>query len=236
MKYTGGKTRLVKHIAPFINTALEQSNGQYFEPFAGGFNVFPEIKGIRTANDIDQDLIAMVRDLQKGSLDLSYFTKEEYYRVKSDPLSVSQSRLGFISILGSFQGKKWGGYASAKEYPTGYRDFIQENINSLLKLKTRLKDSDVFLSQSYDTLEIPPNSVLYCDPPYAKTTGYKSGAFDHENFWEWIRKISQHSQVFVSEYTHPDDFEVVWSKQRKSSTGLVKAQTKTELLVKFRKP
>ena len=31
--------------------------------------------------------------------------------------------------------------------------------------------------------------------------------FDSEAFWEYMRQISQHNQVFISEQTAPDDFE-----------------------------
>ena len=59
----------------------------------------------------------------------------------------------------------------------------------------------------YCDVEIVPNSVIYCDPPYAGTEEYKEGAFNHVAFWQWCRE--QHNPVFVSEYKAPDDFKVV---------------------------
>jgi site-specific DNA-adenine methylase len=59
----------------------------------------------------------------------------------------------------------------------------------------------------YRDVEIVPNSVIYCDPPYAGTAKYKEGNFNHEAFWQWCRE--QRNPVFVSEYNAPDDFEVV---------------------------
>lgn len=55
---------------------------------------------------------------------------------------------------------------------------------------------------SYDTLEIEDNSVIYCDPPYINTDGYLSD-FNHKKFYSWCK---QQRNIFISEYTMPDDF------------------------------
>ncbi len=61
---------------------------------------------------------------------------------------------------------------------------------------------------SYEQLQIEPDSVIYCDPPYKDTHGYISGAFDHEAFYEWC--IKQTAPVYISEYNMPEDrFRVV---------------------------
>lgn len=62
---------------------------------------------------------------------------------------------------------------------------------------------------SYDEVEIPDGSLVYCDPPYAKTASYASnseGGFDHGKFWQWVREKSKTCSVYVSEETAPDDF------------------------------
>ena len=67
------------------------------------------------------------------------------------------------------------------------------------------------------TQELPPNSIVYCDPPYEGTTKYAND-FDHNLFWNWVRNISKQGHtVFVSEYNAPADFECVWQKEAKSS-------------------
>lgn len=66
---------------------------------------------------------------------------------------------------------------------------------------------------SYEQLQIEPDSVIYCDPPYKNTHGYISGVFDHEAFYEWCMK--QTAPVYISEYYMPEDrFKVVaeWGK------------------------
>ena len=56
-----------------------------------------------------------------------------------------------------------------------------------------------------------------CDPPYQGTTGYKTGAFDHDKFFEWCREQAKKNVVFVSEYNAPDDFECVWQGEIKTN-------------------
>ena len=62
--------------------------------------------------------------------------------------------------------------------------------------------------KSYNEVEILPNSVVYCDPPYIGTRGY-CVEFDHEQFYEWLRNTN--FPVYISEYTMPSDFAIVAS-------------------------
>ena len=60
---------------------------------------------------------------------------------------------------------------------------------------------------------IPPNSIIYCDPPYAGVTKY-AYSIDHEKFWAWCReKVAEGHDVFISEYNAPDDFVCVWEQE-----------------------
>ena len=68
-------------------------------------------------------------------------------------------------------------------------------------------------SKSYDEIKILPGSVVYCDPPYKGTRGYLT-AFDHEKFWDWVRR--QVEPVFVSEYSAPEDFKVLMALHKKT--------------------
>ena len=63
-----------------------------------------------------------------------------------------------------------------------------------------------FEHSSYDALDIPLNSIVYCDSPYKGTTQYKD-KFDHEPYWEWCREqVKKGHKVFISEYNAPEDF------------------------------
>lgn len=58
----------------------------------------------------------------------------------------------------------------------------------------------------YAKVEIPDDSVIYCDIPYEGTEGYlekDSGGFDYERFYDWCEHQTQ--PVFISSYQMPDD-------------------------------
>ena len=69
-----------------------------------------------------------------------------------------------------------------------------------------------FTCLDYRDVNIPNGSIVYADPPYANTTTYQGQKFDSKAFWEYMRQISKHNQVFISEQTAPDDFECIWEK------------------------
>ena len=73
-------------------------------------------------------------------------------------------------------------------------------------------------NKNYWELEIPPNSVIYCDPPYEGTTKYVGrNGFNHTLFWDWCRdKSKQGHNVYISEYNAPKDFVCVWEMETKS--------------------
>lgn len=68
-----------------------------------------------------------------------------------------------------------------------------------------------------DFSSVAPRSglALYCDPPYAGTTGYGAVSdFDSARFWaraqEWA---CAGSEVYVSEYACPVPHDLVWERQ-----------------------
>lgn len=81
-----------------------------------------------------------------------------------------------------------------------------ESIERLEQLE-RLERLEIS-GKSYDDVEILPNSVVYCDPPYIGTGGY-CVEFNHEQFYEWLRNTN--FPVYISEYTMPSDFAIVAS-------------------------
>ena len=115
------------------------------------------------------------------------------------------------------------------------RNIIMERIGEIEQLQHLLQLERLqrlqrleFSSKSYDEIEILPNSVVYCDPPYKGTTGYLS-SFDHDRFWNWVRR--QNNPVFVSEYEAPQDIKTIAAfnkKTRLSAKGMT--DTKPEKL------
>lgn len=69
-------------------------------------------------------------------------------------------------------------------------------------------------AQNYTNFN-PSNMTIYCDPPY-KDNNVQSehfNNFDHNEFWDLMRKWAKNNLVLISEYTAPKDFEIVWEKQ-----------------------
>lgn len=82
-----------------------------------------------------------------------------------------------------------------------------------------------FTSLSYEKIKILPNSVVYCDPPYAGTAEYDQ-EFDTKAFLDWAD--SQTSPVYISEYNISDPrFRLMASKNKRSlliSAGKLKSE------------
>jgi site-specific DNA-adenine methylase len=102
-----------------------------------------------------------------------------------------------------------------------------ERLQQLQQLITlqQLQQLINFSSKSYDQVEILPNSVVYCDPPYDGTKKYVT-AFDHDKFWQWARE--QSNPVFISEYNAPKDFHVIAAfshKKKLTNTGVTGSLT-----------
>ena len=103
------------------------------------------------------------------------------------------------------------------------RDYIKEQINNTLKSLSSLKGIE-FVSLDYNDVDIPLNSIVYCDIPYKDTKQYETSKnFDYERFYEWCRKNKGNYKIFISEYSMPSDFICVWQKEITNAMN----QTKT---------
>jgi len=141
--------------------------------------------------------------------------RESDYNFAKDRKTVD-AYTGYVGFALSFGGKWFGGYRRDK---VGINREINEEFQSAQAKRSaekqflKLLGVDFRLS-SYNQLIIPPNSIIYCDPPYAGTTKYATGGFDHVAFWQWCRdKVAEGHKVFVSEYSAPEDWICVWEKK-----------------------
>lgn len=78
--------------------------------------------------------------------------------------------------------------------------------NAIGSLKLPLSDVIEFYSTDYQDVQIPDNSVIYCDIPYKGTHTYqrhKKMEFDYERFYDWAYRQTQ--PIFISEYWMPED-------------------------------
>lgn len=230
MVYMGSKNRIAKELIPIITNDL-QHNQWYVEPFVGGCNMIDKIEHpYKLGADNNKYLIALFKAIQNGQELPEYITKEEYQEVKANKDNYPDWYVGFVGFCCSFRGKFFNGYAGITNTSNDkQRNYIKEKRNNILKQAAKLSDIKLECC-SYDALDIPANSIIYCDPPYSDTTAYKTGAFDTDKFWQWCRdKVKEGHKVFVSEYNAPDDFECVWQKDINSNLG-TKSKTATEKL------
>ena len=212
MKYMGSKARFAKELLPII-LKNRKSHQIYIEPFAGGMNMMDKVEGLRIANDQHEELMAMWQALIYENWDPpKAVSEDEYKAIKYNQEKYPKHLVAYVGF-NSFGGKWFAGYRRDKQ---GKRDYWAEHYRNITKQVPNL--NGIILScKSYTELEIPKNSIVYCDPPYAATTKYRDG-FDHEKFWEWCREQSKAGhQVFISEYNAPNDFKCIWEKPSKTS-------------------
>lgn len=211
----GGKTRIAKEILPLI--LADRKEGQYFvEPFCGGCNVTDKVLGNRIANDYNEYLIAMFVGLMSGEKYPEQIDRELYndvrgcFRAGSD--KYDPGFIGWVGFIASYRGKFFGGYSGAYMRSNGrYEDRIAESVRSVMQQAPKLRGVE-FRSGDYRNLQIPDESIVYCDPPYMNTTGYSDG-INHDEFWRWCReRVYDGHKVYVSEYQAPDDFIKIWEK------------------------
>lgn len=214
MKYMGSKNRIAKHILPIM--LKDRKEGQYWvEPFVGGANMVDKVDGNRIGADFNPYLIEALKLIRDNPESIpEVITESEYKSAQAEkPLT---GIVGFIGFAMSFGGKWFGGYRRDKAGTQGcienMKTQTRRSRNSAIKQSELIKSVDLVHS-SYADLEIPSDSIIYCDPPYEGTTGYKD-KFNHAEFWQWCRdKAKEGHTVFVSEYNAPDDFECIWQQE-----------------------
>lgn len=162
LKYMGSKARIAKYILPIILKDREP-NQYYVEPFVGGANIIDKVDGLRIGADINEDLINLLNGLKNEWIPKETYTKEDYINAKNG-LNNCPIETGYISINCSYSGKYWGRYAGKSETKQGLRDYTNEAYKNVTKQSKLIKDI-MFIHSSYHELEIPNNSIIYCDPP-----------------------------------------------------------------------
>ena len=216
IKYMGSKARIAKNISPIINQAIQNTESKiYIEPFVGGANMIEHIKcESKIGLDNNKYLIEFWNELQNGwnPLDNIQMTKELYDDVKTNKDNYFPCVVALTGLCATYNAKWFGGYAGIVHTKANTeRNYYNESVRNVLKQINQLKDVR-FKTMDYKDIESQVNATIYCDPPYQGTTKYQN-EFNHEEFWEWVRKMSQDNNVFVSEYNAPDDFECIWQKE-----------------------
>jgi DNA adenine methylase len=219
--YQGGKKRIGKRIANVMKRVEDELIDHpmpYLEPFCGMCSVLRHFsfKGDRDvyASDIHPDLILMWKAVQEGWKPPRKCSKKEYSRLKTSPSSPKRSFVGFAA---SFGGNFFSGGFRIKK---GGSDFLGQAYRGLMKTAKDVKNVTFQGPCSYDDYE-PEGMLIYCDPPYK---GNKLGSdlfrkFDHDAFWDTMRKWSKNNMVFISEWTAPRDFVKIWCTESMNATS-----------------
>lgn len=223
MIYQGSKARIKKDILPIIQGYIDRNNvKRYIEPFVGGANLIDDIKcESRYGSDVNPYLISLLQYIQIDPMlklapkDCSkghYAQVRDCYNHMRDDYSMEYVAL--IGYSASYGGRFFdGGYGKD---PSGKRNIYQERIINLREQAPKLKDIN-FSCKDY--IDYKPDDyygcVFVCDPPYKNTKQYSKVQFNYEEYYDWCRKMSAKNIVLMCEYDMPNDFECIWSKQRK---------------------
>lgn len=226
MRYLGGKSKIARKTAAAI-LGHTPRRGVLVEPFVGGGAMTEALSPafeLTVARDTHEDLVLLFQALQSGWVPPEHVTETEYAAHRECP--VPSALRGFVGFGASFGGKWFGGYARG-----GERNYASESARSLAR-QMQAGGNVVYLQGSYADAFVQPGWVVYCDPPYVGTTGYKD-AFCPTTFWRkadaWA---AMGAQVYVSEYQAPAHWTPIWeeTRTRDMRSDLQTAQQVTERL------
>lgn len=222
MQYLGGKTRLANEIRDAILGHTDK-RARYIEPMIGGGSTFFAIAPAFESSicgDIQEDLMLLYNALLDGWSPPDEVTEDEWRKLRDSEPSALR---GFAGFACSFGGRFFEGYARGRQTTI---NFAAQGKKKLLKQLSQVNPSTVqTYTGPYWEAPVNPGDVVYLDPPYFGTKQYNSKrsgvpTFNHEEFWEVARKWrSEGADVFVSEFSAPEDWTAVWEKERSVSVA-----------------
>lgn len=225
MKYMWSKNRIAKYLLPII-LKDRKPNQWYVEPFVWGANMIDKVEWNRIGADINEYLIAFLQQLSYWNFEFNkFYTKEEYNNIRYNKEKYSKAEVWYVWINCSYGWSWFESYAWKSKTQKWERNYQEEAIKNIKKQIVDLKWVN-FINSSYTDLEIPNNSIIYCDIPYKWVRQYNFDKwFNHEEFYDWCRKMKkQWHTIFISEYNMPEDFKCVLEINHTNS--LHKTETK----------
>lgn len=215
MKYMGSKARMAKDLKFIIESIMrEQGIDTYIEPFVGGCNVIEVINAEhKIANDTNKYLIALWKAMISGWNPPEEIELSLYKDIRENKDKYPEELVGAAGVFASFNGSWFSGhYKGGEKTKIGtVRNYYREGVENVRKQIGKLKDVE-FKSGDYTQFSEVRGALIYCDPPYECTQGYEN-EFDSKAFWIWVRKMSEHNIVLVSEYYAPDDFKIIHEEE-----------------------
>ena len=233
MKYLGSKNRIAKEILPLM--IKDRTNETWVEPFVGGANMIDKVDGKRIGADLNEYVISLLNQMSKPDYKSPEISEEKYNDIKKYPSQYPRWIVGYAGTQLTFGATWFGSYRRDKQGKRNYCKEAQSNVN---KQSKNIQDVE-FIHSNYNKLEIPKNSIIYCDPPYdtKATKGKYKNEFNHIDFWDWCRnKVKQGHKVFVSEYNAPKDFKCIWEKQinQRMNNNTKTSKTNEKLFVYYK--
>jgi site-specific DNA-adenine methylase len=234
MQYQGGKSRLAKHLVPFLVQALDETGGEgvFIEPFVGGFNIVPALPPGPWpcfCSDRHPGLISLYRALREGWQPPRELREGRYAELRAAN-DWTNPETAFAAFGCSFGAKEWGGYARNRR-----GDSYASWASASLLRKAPHTQRCWFFTQEYRAVHaLDSRHVVYADPPYLGTTQYRT-PFDHTPFYAWCEaRAAEGAAVFVSEFTSParPGWEIVWQRDRQVQINQGSSHVKRELLLR----
>ena len=211
MKYMGAKSRIAKYIVPLmVKAADEKGITQWVEPFVGGGNLIDKVPSrfTRVGTDANPHVIAALKDIREHPDKLpEHVSEEEYKAMLGRP---PESITSWVRFVCAFSGQFESGYAKDKTE----RNYAAEGKRNALKQSPHLHGVALAVRDYRQAESLTASSLIYCDPPYKGTSGYKTGEFNHDEFYAWCEQMADKHIVFVSEYVAPEQWDVVYEKEQ----------------------
>jgi len=207
MKYLGGKYHLMKEISTYINLTIKPEQ-PYWEPFLGAGYILVSVNAERKyASDINPYLMAMWNAAMNGWKPPKNLSEEQYADIRINKDRHPPELVAFAGFACSWGGKWFGGYARDVQG----RNYAREGSKSIVRWARGMIGSTLFTADflTYDPPE--DNMYIYCDPPYADTTGYGIAMdWESDKFWTRVEELeSMGHTILVSEYNAPSHFTCV---------------------------
>ncbi len=166
-----------------------------------------------SAAELDELIKSTKDDIAKDEEELRNYLLEA---LKASGLTQAevQRRLG-TQMSGHYFGRSQWAFPTEEYYrqmqtfmplPTDYNELVglyhlRQSLQRLQSLESL--ESLESLQGDYQSVPIPDNALVYCDPPYRGTDCSGYDGFDFERFDKWLADVP--FMVVISEYTCPDD-------------------------------
>lgn len=210
VKWTGSKRMQAHKIVRYFpdNTDI------YYEPFCGGCSVLFEYLQSRKkakrykVSDINRDLVNLLLTIRDAPKDL--FTAYKEYFGKMTALSSVEDKQKFYNEIREKYNEDrspadfffinrncYNGlirYNSKGDFNVGFH--LNRNGVEPAKIKHVLFGWSYIFRQNnveidccdYKDIKADKSSFIYCDPPYAQTSGIYYGGFDRNEFFGWLKE------------------------------------------------